>query len=186
LIFGLVDFEYLANAHFSLIGRPPLWYAMLQDSGTMAEALLANGATQLRYTPTREQSAILLWPEIGFSPDLDAQEVSKAITQETLVPAEPQVDHKANIPNSVVYQKDGDIYDVLLTIVDVKQGMFGTNNFYKMVRLFMVSFATQHLFFLTLCTANYTRESEKHVHSLHTLGKNRPTRSNSTVRFLLL
>jgi len=99
----------------------------------MASILLANGATPLRNAPTREQSAILIWPESGFSPDLDAQEVAKSVIEESVVPAEPQVDPKASIPNSVVYQKDGDIYDVLLTIVDVKQGIFGTNNFYKMV-----------------------------------------------------
>jgi hypothetical protein len=119
--------------------RAPLWYASLQESGVMAAALIQNGATALRFVPTREQSAILLWPDSGINVDVDVEEALKDIPEET-VPQKPVVDSNAKIAHGEVLQEGDNLYDVLLTIVDIKHGAYGINNFYKMVRLFPSSF----------------------------------------------
>ncbi len=52
-----------------------------------------------------------------------------------VVDYEPKPDPLASLPNAKVLSNANGIYDVTLTVVDVKHGQYGINNFYK-VRTF--------------------------------------------------
>lgn len=114
-------------------GKTPMYYACLQDSGKMASALKRLGAAALPMTPMREQSTIYGIVDTGVSPEMDAEELMKTMEKDTVEKVIPQPDtHFGNVQGHVVHSVNDSYCDTLITKVDVQQGAYGQNMFYKM------------------------------------------------------
>jgi predicted DNA-binding WGR domain protein len=99
----------------------------------MASALKRLGAATLPMTPMREQSTIYGIVDTGVSPEMDAEELMKTMEKDTVEKVIPQPDtHFGNVQGHVVHSVNDSYYDTLITKVDVQQGAYGQNMFYKM------------------------------------------------------
>eukprot|EP01105_Mastigella_eilhardi_P025706 TRINITY_DN707_c0_g1_i5.p1 TRINITY_DN707_c0_g1~~TRINITY_DN707_c0_g1_i5.p1 ORF type:complete len:2532 (-),score=631.38 TRINITY_DN707_c0_g1_i5:1348-8943(-) len=123
-------------------GCTALHYASVQEDHKMYGMLQKAGAAEEPAPPTlvrRAPSALEVWPP-GLDFEKDAQELLDQVVSKKPEPGPPDVDHIAlktlNETVNVYVDKKGVVYDVLLTRVDIKNGKFGTNMFYKMQVLF--------------------------------------------------
>ncbi|KAN0029742.1 hypothetical protein ACTA71_007878 [Dictyostelium dimigraforme] len=123
-----------------IAGKTPLYYASLQDSGKMKEALIKLGAKKIpqETLPTREVSTISNWSEIttvnyeqDYNKYIESKKELMAASNKQLKPAVDPISRMQE--NSEVYvDSNGLIFDILMTKVDAKRGNWGENNFYKM------------------------------------------------------
>eukprot|EP01125_Pyxidicula_operculata_P018546 TRINITY_DN6599_c0_g1_i3.p1 TRINITY_DN6599_c0_g1~~TRINITY_DN6599_c0_g1_i3.p1 ORF type:complete len:2657 (+),score=665.91 TRINITY_DN6599_c0_g1_i3:42-8012(+) len=116
--------------------NPPLYYAMLQDSGKMKNILSKLGAKPLLKKPQREMSIILTssWEKSDIDVEEDLENFVSQLGTFTTTKVAPNVDDiiSSDLPHTEVFCKDDLYYDVLLTKTDVKYGSHGVNNFYVM------------------------------------------------------
>ncbi|KAM9979763.1 hypothetical protein ACTFIZ_006024 [Dictyostelium cf. discoideum] len=123
-----------------IAGKTPLYYASLQDSGKMRDALIKLGAKKIpqETLPTREVSTISNWSElntVNYEQDYNKYiETKKELMAASNKQLKPLVDPISRMQeNSDVYvDSNGLIFDILMTKVDAKRGNWGENNFYKM------------------------------------------------------
>lgn len=123
-------------------GRTPFYYASLQDSGILRSFLERSGAGEVfadDAKPMRTSSVISAWEAFGFDPKTDAEEFIKKASEndtESILPAEIDPEAELTEAGELFRGPDGDLYDVILTKVDVARGNYGYNNFYKMQIIF--------------------------------------------------
>jgi len=119
------------------VNRPPLFYALMQDSGRMAAVLTAAGAKQMPTRPMRETSVLpqTLWDSTAVALDQDFDEIDKEMggaAETKYVPTPDQYLPSQFKFKEVHVSKDGVAYDIIMTKTDVKYGEYGLNNFYVM------------------------------------------------------
>lgn len=138
--------EALAQAGFNLNepdadGKPPMYYAFLQDSGRMVEKLKELGAEGARPMGLKRQATSVIsekdWPKEEVDYETDAEQfLEKAQEREKMIIEEEkeQPDPNAGISNQleVVYDEKLGPYSLTMTKVDVKVGGYGEYLFYVM------------------------------------------------------
>ncbi len=114
--------------------HPPLYYAHMQDSKRLYQALLRLGAAPLPNLPSRAKTTFMAVREEPPNYDDDAKALLRSLPADELLDNTPKPDpNYARAEHSVVYKTpEGVYYDLLMTKVDVKQGAYGLNNFYRM------------------------------------------------------
>eukprot|EP01127_Copromyxa_protea_P003686 TRINITY_DN1347_c0_g3_i1.p1 TRINITY_DN1347_c0_g3~~TRINITY_DN1347_c0_g3_i1.p1 ORF type:complete len:1422 (-),score=381.06 TRINITY_DN1347_c0_g3_i1:8-4273(-) len=111
--------------------KKPLYYAMMQDDGKMANALVELGVKKMPAPPTRMSS--VLGPDQwanAIDVDNDFEEYAKSLGDAVVKEDPPKPDRNLHLPHASVLSENGLIYDVLLTKTDVHYGEYGANNFY--------------------------------------------------------
>jgi len=119
-------------------GKTPIYYAHLQGSRKMLREFNCLGIDEVHKNLSRTMTVLSFPPPVDFSSD--AQKLIDEATAASAVNRTPQVDHVAKrIMGDVVrvhVTATGDVYDVLMMKVDIKQGKYGNNMFYKMQVLY--------------------------------------------------
>jgi len=137
--------EILA-AHFDVNeadshNKTPIYYAYLQDDGVMVQALKDLGAIDLKIASTLKRAATSViasvdWPKGEIDYEEDAEKFLKEEVGKDLILTQGKVqpDQYCQDANhyEVVYDDKLGAYDLFMTKVDVKKGLFGGNVFEKM------------------------------------------------------
>eukprot|EP01127_Copromyxa_protea_P003688 TRINITY_DN1347_c0_g3_i5.p1 TRINITY_DN1347_c0_g3~~TRINITY_DN1347_c0_g3_i5.p1 ORF type:complete len:1398 (-),score=361.28 TRINITY_DN1347_c0_g3_i5:1328-5521(-) len=106
--------------------KKPLYYAMMQDDGKMANALVELGVKKMPAPPTRMSS--VLGPDQwanAIDVDNDFEEYAKSLGDAVVKEDPPKPDRNLHLPHASVLSENGLIYDVLLTKTDVHYGEYG-------------------------------------------------------------
>ena len=125
---------------------PPVYYASLQDSGVMQKALLDLGATPFRvpFGVRRAPTSLIsfsAFPTIvpNFEEDADVfmkqqeDDAKKVLAQKKqLIPIDDSVPSNIKNTSQVLMDEQHNAYDVYMTKVDIKKGLYGGMVFYRM------------------------------------------------------
>eukprot|EP01125_Pyxidicula_operculata_P022385 TRINITY_DN910_c2_g1_i3.p1 TRINITY_DN910_c2_g1~~TRINITY_DN910_c2_g1_i3.p1 ORF type:complete len:2962 (-),score=808.64 TRINITY_DN910_c2_g1_i3:90-8975(-) len=134
---ALLEMLSLAGADVNILDNQknsPIYYALMQDSGVMAESLKKLGAKLPPAKPSRESSVVSSdsWPKPDFNLLEDFENGMKAIGEACEVEVVPEVDPNCTHDNVSIVDDNGLLFDIYMTKVDVKYGNSGLNMFYAM------------------------------------------------------
>ena len=124
--------------------KTPIYYAHLQDSGTMVQALKELGAVDHQAKGTLKRLATSIITSVEWAEEVDyeddaekymkeLQEKDMEIVDDTEV--EPD-DHATNARNLKVLYENNEPYSLYMTKVNVKKGGYGEYLFYRMQVLY--------------------------------------------------
>lgn len=138
--------EILAK-HFDInktdeTGKPPIYYAHLQDSGVMAAKLIQLGAKDEKPNSNVRRAATSVVASIAWSADIDFEDDAESFLKQAqeaekeIIVEEKKVEPDQGVENreiyEVVYDQKLGPYDLYMTKVDIQAGQYGGNKFYKM------------------------------------------------------
>ena len=129
------------NATDSL-GKTPIFYAHLQDSGVMVKKLIELGAKDNKPAANLKRAATSVIAGVDWAAEMDYEEDAEKLLEEAakvekdMIEIETKVkpDEACENPHQyeVLYDDKLGAYDLYMTKVDIKRGYFGGNVFYKM------------------------------------------------------
>lgn len=123
-------------------GKAPVYYAHLQDSGTMLAKLHELGAKDDKPNITVRRAATSVVADVAWAEEIDyeddaetflkqAREIEKEIIKEEKKVEPDQYVENRDIYEVVIDPKLG-AYDLYMTKVDIQAGQYGGNKFYRM------------------------------------------------------
>eukprot|EP00795_Rhopilema_esculentum_P008747 gene8747-14770_t len=128
--------------HVDDFGHAPLYYALKQPTGVMASLFPARLKQNFTVESVKEEEVFPFkskagefWEGTKLDVKRDAEEEIKKLKKVQLNESTPTVDKALNMAaTGAVYmdEETGVFYDVVLTKVDVRRGLYGINVFYKL------------------------------------------------------